>query len=308
MKVVENLYWGIDLGGTKIECIVLDDANNCIIRQRIATEAHLGYDHLISRIKLLIDQVAAEISASPKNIGFSTPGSLNPKTGLMRFCNTTALNNMPLKQSLETTFKVPCIIANDANLFAYAEVHLGAVKQDFPEAKTVFGIIMGTGVGAGIVAHQQILNGPNQLTGEWGHNILHKNGPDCYCGKKGCVEQYISGISVQNYYTELTGKKLTLQEIVKYADNNQADAQQTLQNLYYNFGLALSRVINILDPDVIVIGGGVGNIPYLYTEGRKAIMHELFSETLNTAIIPPLLGDSAGVYGAAILSKNSRQA
>ena len=188
--------WGIDLGGTKCECVVLD-GDEVLLRHRIPTERHGGYQHMLGQIAKLVDECAAKLGQRPALIGMGTPGARDPQTGLLKNSNTTEFNGKPLKEDLERRLGVPVLIANDANCFVLAETHLGAVRQHHPDAKVVFGIIMGTGVGAGIVINGQILNGHHGIAGEWGHNVLLPEGPECYCGKRGCVETFISGPALE---------------------------------------------------------------------------------------------------------------
>lgn len=192
----KSLDWGIDLGGTKCECVVLD-GDEVLLRHRIPTERVGGYEHMIGQIAKLVAQCAEKIGQRPTVIGMGTPGARDPQTGLMKNCNTTELNGKPFKEDLERRLGVPVLIANDANCFALAETHLGAVRQHHPDAKVVFGIIMGTGVGSGIVINGRILNGHHGIAGEWGHNVLSPDGPECYCGKHGCVETLISGPALE---------------------------------------------------------------------------------------------------------------
>ena len=197
---------------------------------------------------------------------------------------------------------IPVAMANDANCFALAEATLGAVKQFVPDAKVVFGIIMGTGVGGGLVINGQVLNGAHGITGEWGHNFLDESGGPCYCGKSGCVEKVIAGPSLERYYFQKSGKEKKLQEIVNsYQAENDSFATETMQRLIHFFGLAVSVLVNTIDPDAIVIGGGVGNIDLLYSEGVLEVKKYIFNQELNTVFLKPALGDSAGVFGAAML-------
>ena len=296
--------WGIDLGGTKIECAVLDAKNNLnpIIRKRIDTEAHKGYQHILSQIKKLVDQIVDEIGMQPTRVGFATPGALEPDTQLMKNCNTVCMNGQPMKFDLETLLHVEVKIANDANSFALAEALMGAGKN-YPDAEVVFGVIMGTGVGGGLVVHGKVINGHHSLGGEWGHNILEEGGADCYCGKKGCVEQVIAGPSLERYYATISGTRLKLKEILtRHKAGSDAHATATIERLLEYYGRAISTLVNVLDPDLIVIGGGVGNIDLLYTEGYERIKKYVFNNgKLTTPICKPLLGDSAGVFGAALL-------
>jgi fructokinase len=298
------MLWGIDLGGTKIECALIENADNLnvIHRQRIPTEGHLGYDHIVNNIVRLIKMVENATGEKPTRIGIGTPGTIEPSTQLMKNCNSTALNGRPLKSDLEKILGIPVAMANDANCFALAEANFGVVKEKMPEAEVVFGVIMGTGVGGGIVVNGKVINGRHGIGGEWGHNFLDDSGGPCYCGRSGCVETVFSGPFLQKYYTSLSGKNLTMKEIAEHhaADNDEA-ASKTIHRLVHFFGKAIAPIINVLDPDVIVIGGGVGNIDLIYTEGREEIKKYLFNPKLDTLILKPSLGDSAGVFGAALL-------
>ena len=298
------MLWGIDLGGTKIECAVIESRENLkvIHRKRIPTEGHLGYDHIVSNIVRLINMVKEETGLTPERLGIGTPGAIEPATRLMKNCNSTALNGRPLQDDLEKTLGFPVIMANDANCFALAEANFGSVQEKAPDAQVVFGVIMGTGVGGGIVVSGKVINGRHGIGGEWGHNFLDESGGECYCGRVGCVETVISGPFLQRYYTSLSGKELSLAKIVeRYYEGNDEAAKKTMERLLHFFGKAIAPVINTLDPDAIVIGGGVGNIDLLYNEGREEIKKYLFNPVLDTLILKPSLGDSAGVFGAALL-------
>lgn len=295
--------WGIDLGGTKIEGVVLqpEELLNPIVRTRIDTEGVKGYDHIVSQISKLVDMMKEQSGLQPAKIGFGTPGVLDPILQTMKNCNSTALNGMPLKKDLEGKLRVPVELANDANCFALAEARWGVVKEKCPDAQMVFGIIMGTGVGGGLVFNNHVWNGKHGIAGEWGHNFLDESGGKCYCGKTGCVETVISGPATERYYEKLTGEKIKLREISKrYAEGDTA-AKQTIERLCNFFGMAVSVVVDILDPDVIVIGGGVGNIDALYTDGVEALEKYIFNNRVDVPILKPILGDSAGVFGAAAL-------
>lgn len=300
-----ELLWGVDLGGTKIELAVLDKQNpkNVLFRERLPTESAKGYEHILGQIKKLVDQATEFFQQKPQRVGFATPGVLNPATQTMKNSNTQCLNGKALAKDLEEILACPVKLANDANCFALAEALLGAAPQVNPKAEIVFGIIMGTGVGGGLVAHNKIINGLHGIGGEWGHNILEEGGVDCYCGKSGCVEQVISGPALQDYYQKISGQEKNMKEIVE-AYRNQSDefAMATMERLFEYFGRAISTLINVMDPDVIVIGGGVGNIDELYTIGYERIKKYIFnSGEVLTPIVKPTLGDSAGVFGAAVL-------
>jgi fructokinase len=296
--------WGIDLGGTKIECAVLDNENNLsvIARKRLPTEADQGYDHIISQIVKLVNLVSEELGEKPAKIGFATPGVLDPATQTMKNCNTVCMNGNPMHKDLEEALGIPVKIANDANSFALAEALMGAGKN-YPNAELVFGVIMGTGVGGGLVVHGKVIGGHHGIGGEWGHNILEENGDACYCGKSGCAEKVISGSGLENFYEKQTGTRLKLKEILeRYEAKSDVHAEATIDRMLEYYGRGISTLINVLDPDLIVIGGGVGNIDLLYTEGYERIKKYIFNnKKVTTPIVKPLLGDSAGVFGAALL-------
>lgn len=295
--------WGIDLGGTKIEGVVLPslDDPTPVVRTRIDTESSKGYEHILKQIEKLIVQMKQASGLAPQKIGFGTPGVLDPQLQTMKNCNTTSLNGKYLKKDLEKLLQVPVSIANDANCFALAETHWGIVKEKFSSASVVFGIIMGSGVGGGIVINGKLWNGHHGIAGEWGHNYLDDSGGICYCGKVGCVETIISGPALQRFYTGLSGKNSSLKEIVQQYAQHDAAAVQTIDRLHYFFGKAVSVITNILDPDVIVVGGGVGNIDSIYTEGLRSLKNFIFNNGVDVPIVKPSLGDSAGVFGAAAL-------
>ena len=296
--------WGIDLGGTKIEGIVLKSKTEPVVleRQRIDTEATGGFHHVLGRIKHLIDLLSEAVGERPTQIGLGTPGAIDPPTGLMKNANLQAINEKPFKEELEKLIGIPTEVANDANCFALAETMMGAVPDVDPNAKVVFGVIMGTGCGGGVVVNGQIINGKQGIGGEWGHNFLHESGGDCYCGKSGCTEKIISGTGLENYYEEITGTRKKLKEIIPAARTGEdPNAVKTLARLIHFFGKGLSTIVNVLDPDVIVLGGGVGNIEELYTEGVEEVAKHVFNPRLDTQIVRPKLGDSAGVFGAAFL-------
>jgi predicted NBD/HSP70 family sugar kinase len=302
--------WGIDLGGTKIEGVIMTSLENPepVLRTRIETEGTKGYQHILGQIQKLVKSMESKSGLKAEKIGFGTPGVLDPILQTMKNCNSTALNGMPLKKDLEDLLQVGVELANDANCFALAETYWGAVKQLAPEASVVFGIIMGTGVGAGIVVNGKLWNGRHGIAGEWGHNFLDESGGICYCGKTGCVEKVLAGPSLQRYYSSLTNSMLTLKEIAqRHQQGSDKFATQTMDRLHHFFGKAISVVINILDPDVIVIGGGVGNIESVYTEANRSINQFIFNNRVDVQILRPGLGDSAGVFGAAALVVNTDQ-
>ncbi len=296
--------WGIDLGGTKIEGVILPSLHEAtpIVRTRIDTGAENGYEYILNQIEKLVNTMQEQSGIIPGKIGFGTPGVLDPFLQTMKNCNSTALNGMPLLKDLEKKLKLEVVLANDANCFALAETYWGAVQQKTPEAKMVFGIIMGTGVGGGIVFNGQVWNGKHGIGGEWGHNFLDESGGPCYCGKKGCVETVISGPATERYYEMISGKKLKLKEIyINYKSGTDHHAIETIERLCHFFGKAVSVITNMLDPDTIVVGGGVGNIDELYTKGIDSLKNYIFNNRLDVPVLKPLMGDSAGVFGAAAL-------
>lgn len=295
---------GIDLGGTKIEGVVLENAvsKKEIARIRIPTEAEKGYDHILYQIHHLVQLLEKESQQQFGLLGIGTPGTFDPATGIHKNSNTTCLNGKSFLQDLEKMLAMEVKMANDANCFALAETTLGAVAKNMPEARMVFGIIMGTGVGGGLVIDGKVWNGIQGIGGEWGHNFLDISGGPCYCGKTGCVERVISGPALEQFYFQISGIKLRLNEIYERAKTSKdRQATQTMNRLVSQFGRAVSVLINILDPDAIVLGGGVGNIDALYTDGLAEIGKHIFNNELKTRFFKPALGDSAGVFGAAML-------
>ena len=290
---------GIDLGGTKIEGILLDKQNQVMERIRVPTQQENGYEAILSRIVTLIKDIQSR-SDHAASIGISTPGAIEPTEGVLKNSNTVCLIGKPLKDDLESALDCSIEMENDANCFALAEAALGAAKG----YSTVFGVIMGSGVGGGIVFSQRIHRGRLFIAGEWGHITLYPGGMDCYCGRQGCVEKYISGTALERRWSELGGESLALDQIVLRFDPKPDDRYRKWKTEFLNnFGRALATVINILDPDAIVLGGGVSNIPFLYDEGSKTLQNNIFSAFPNTPILPNQLGDSAGVFGAALLKE-----
>lgn len=299
--MTQSPIWGIDLGGTKIEGVILPSITDPkpLLRSRIDTEGHKGYQHVIGQLAKLVEQLSKDSGLTPSRIGMGTPGVLDPILHTMKNCNSTSLNGQPLKKDIEEKLGISFELANDANCFALAETHWGVVKEKAPDARMVFGIIMGTGVGGGLVMDGKVWNGKHGIAGEWGHNFLDQSGGPCYCGKVGCVETILSGPGLQRYYTSISGHEKKLKDIVK--DHEDPHARATLDRLHEYFGRAVSYLTNILDPDVIVIGGGVGNIESIYTDGVAALGKYIFNNRLDVPVLKPSLGDSAGVFGAAAL-------
>jgi fructokinase len=302
-----SAYWGIDMGGTKIEAVVMQDLHPeaVIFRERIPTEAAKGFDHILGQIAKIVDIAKAQTGLEPDIIGIGTPGAHDPQTGNLKNSNTVALNGQPFKAELQKRLGLPLVLANDANCFALAEARMGVIPEQMPEAEVVFGIIMGTGVGGGIVINGRVLNGRQGIAGEWGHSFLEESGGTCYCGNIGCVETLISGTGLQRYYASVSGEQRKLKDIVAMRDTDPW-AGATMDRLIHFFGKGVANLIDILDPDAIVVGGGVGNIDALYHEGVESIKKHVFNLRLDTRILKPRLGDSAGVFGAAVLAANAK--
>ena len=289
---------GIDLGGTKIEAAILDTQNRVLFRERISTEATLGPDHILNQIHLIYKQACSHIENQPHSLGLGTPGSISLKTGLLKNSNTTCLNGQPLRKMLEQTLGRTLVIENDANCFALAEAILGAGKG----YELVFGVILGTGCGGGIVIDGKIRKGPQSIAGEWGHMSIDPNRPLCYCGKKGCVETFISGGGLERQFQLLTKQTVSAEQILSLSLKGDPNAKSLIANWHRNTGRSVANVINVLDPNIIVMGGGLSNEPSLYKEGIEQIRNFVFNDELTTPIVKNSLGDSAGVIGAALLS------
>lgn len=302
MSAQSNI-WGIDLGGTKVEGVVLESKTSpeVIARLRVPTEAINGYEHVLRQIKKVVDLLAEKVGYYPTSLGIGTPGSIDPHTQLLKNSNSTSLNGKAFKKDLEELLGFEIKVANDANCFALAESKIGIVQDLCPDAEVVFGVIMGTGTGGGVVVHGKVINGNQGIGGEWGHNFLDDSGGECYCGKTGCVETIIAGPSLEKYYFKISREEIKLKEIAERYEKGEENAKKTMNRLTHFFGLAISNIINVLDPDIIVLGGGVGNIDLLYTEGVKEAARHTFNTRFDTKIVKPKLGDSAGVFGAAFL-------
>ena len=284
---------GIDLGGTKTEAILLDDSLNVLERKRVPTPQD-NYSEIVDTISNLVLEVSSNVSDF--SLGICTPGAISKKTGLIKNSNTQCLIGKPLKEDLEKKLQKNIAMENDANCFVMAESKMGTAKN----FDLVFGVIMGTGVGGGITVNGKLHSGRTNIAGEWGHHTLHHNGNPCYCGKTGCVETYISGPALEKKWELLSGESKSMPEILSNLDN---DIGKTWKSEFLeNFGYGLANVIDILDPDAIVLGGGLSNIDFLYTEGKKSVYEKVFSDLVDTPILKNELGDSAGVYGAALLN------
>ena len=289
---------GIDLGGTKTEAILMDVAGRIQARRRRPTPVDAGYDAILSAICELVGEL--EHSAGQEcRVGIGTPGALSARDNTLKNSNTVCMNGRLIQTDLEERLNRRLLIENDANCFALSEALDGAAEG----YGMVFGVIMGTGVGGGLV-HQRILHpGPQHIAGEWGHNILVPHGRQCYCGRRGCVETYLSGAGLTWTWREITGgtEAPPPEQIAALAVAGDPDAGRVMREFLRQFGAALSVVVNILDPDAVVIGGGLSNIGSLYTEGREHLAQYVFNDELRTPILKNRHGDSSGVRGAAQL-------
>ena len=285
---------GIDLGGTKIEAVVINDAFQVVERKRVATNREEGYNAILERIIRLASELM-KIGKVDGPVGICTPGAIDFQTGTLKNSNTVCLIDKPLKSDLESALSLPILMENDANCFALAEAILGAAK-DF---RLVFGVVLGTGCGGGVIINKNIHRGPNHISGEWGHHVLFPNGKDCYCGNKGCTESYISGTALEKEWKTLTGEFKRVTDIID--EKAYLAHPEWKENFINYFGAALANVIDILDPDAVVLGGGLSKLEMLYTEGKNSIAKATFSKTLVTPVLKNKLGDSAGVFGAAML-------
>jgi len=276
------------LGGTKIEALALDRAGREVFRKRIPSPQG-NYGATLEAIASLVRE------AGEGTVGIGIPGNLSRVTGLVKNSNSTWLIGKPLQEDLEKALGGPVRVENDANCFALSEATDGAGKG----AAVVFGAILGTGAGGGIVVHRKVLTGANGIAGEWGHNPLPAPAPedlplpDCYCGRKGCIEMYLSGPGLSRDYEQATGKRLAPEQAVLH--------EETMSRYVERLARALASVINVLDPDVIVLGGGMSNVARLYTEVPRLWARYVFSDHVATRLAPPVHGDASGVRGAAWL-------
>ncbi len=293
--------FGIDLGGTKIELIALDELGGERWRRRVPTPQG-DYAGTLDAVAALVRE-AEQALAATGSVGIGTPGAISPASGLMKNANSVCLNGRPLKQDIEARLGRSVRIANDANCFALSEATDGAAAG----AQVVFGVIVGTGCGAGVVVRGQVLTGPNAIAGEWGHNPLpwpqaHElPGPACYCGKRGCIETWLSGPGLAREFEAVAGQALAAPEIAHRAAAGDAQCEAAMQRYEDRLARGLAQVINVLDPDAIVLGGGLSNLVRLYANVPKLWSRYVFSDAVHTRLLPPRHGDSSGVRGAAWL-------
>jgi len=295
------LRLGIDLGGTKIEIVALAADGRELLRRRVATPRD-NYRAILEAVARLVAEAEAELG-DVGSVGIGTPGSLSPVTGLLRGSNTLCLNGRSLRADLEGLLERRVRITNDANCFALSEASDGAGAG----AEVVFGVILGTGVGGGIVVRGELLTGPNAIAGEWGHNPLpwprddERPGATCFCGRSGCIETFLSGPGVERDHLAITGQRLASLDIAAHAARGDAACEATLRRYEDRLARALAHLINILDPDVIVLGGGMSNVDRLYARIPLLLGEWVFSDRVDTRLAKHVHGDSSGVRGAAWL-------
>ena len=292
---------GIDLGGTKIEIVALDDAGHVILRERVATPK-TEYGACIGAMRDLVLTAEKKVGAQG-SVGVAIPGTISPKTGLVKNSNSTALIGHPLDRDLSEALARPVRVANDANCFVLSEATDGAAAGE----SIVFGIIAGTGFGGGICIDGRVVTGAHSIAGEWGHNPLPRPqadevpGPHCYCGKYGCIESWCSGPALSAQFQSATGRELPAHKIAALAAGGDAAAATMMEAFLDRFARTISTVVNILDPDVIVLGGGLSNIEALYRELPRRVQTLAFTPEGETRIVKNMHGDSSGVRGAAWL-------
>jgi fructokinase len=292
---------GLDLGGTKIEGVALGDDGAQLARRRVATPRH-DYSATLEAMARLVRDLESE-TGRRGTVGVGMPGALSPASGLVKNANSTWLIGRPLDQDLSGLLGRPVRFANDANCFALSEAVDGAAAG----ARVVFGVIVGTGTGGGVVVDRKVLTGPNAIAGEWGHNPLpwpregEWPGPDCYCGKTGCVETFLSGPGLARDFRLATGEEIATPEIVARAERGDEAASAALGRYEERMARALAVVLNILDPDVVVLGGGMSQVARLYERVPRLWQEWAFSDRVDTVLKPPVHGDSSGVRGAAWL-------
>ena len=297
---------GVDLGGSKIEAIALAANGSVLDRRRVVTP-HGDYDETLRTIRALIEDMEQELGQRG-TVGIGTPGAISPATGLLKNSNSVCLNGRPISRDLTALLDRPLRFANDADCFALSEAMDGGAAG----APTVFGVILGTGVGGGIVVHGRIVHGPNAIAGEWGHNPIpgpsasEWPGPPCYCGRTGCIETFLSGPGFSADHARTTGESLEPREILARALSGDPRAEECVARYEERLARSLASVINILDPNTIVLGGGMSNVSRLYERIPRLWSRWVFSDRVDTRLAAPIHGDSSGVRGAAFLWPPSR--
>ena len=296
------LRMGLDLGGTKIEGVVLAPDGRELVRERAPSAAGEGYAAVLRQMRLVYDRLVAELEKSGLSghavtLGLCTPGSSSRRTGLMKNCNALCLNGRPLLADLRQVLGRDFAHENDANCFALAEATYGAGR----DYRVVLGMVLGTGCGAGIVIDGRLLSGLHGIAGEIGHMSINPAGPPCYCGRRGCAERYISGSGLEARFAERSGRSCDAAGIAAAAERGDAQAVETMNDFYVHFGQTLANVIAVLDPDVIVLGGGLSHIEGIYEHGVAVIRSIIFNDVMDTPVLRNKLGDASGVLGAAVM-------
>ena len=287
---------GFDLGGTKVEGVILDQNGKEIDRRRRPNGKENGYDFVIENIASLYKELIADLKGAPHTLGLCMPGSISKKTGLLKNCNIQFMNDRPFVQDLNKALGHNVAVQNDANCFAMAEAATGAGKGK----GMVFGVIIGTGCGGGLVIDGKVINGLSENTGEWGHATINYNGAP-WTTVTGAVEAYISGTGIETQYKSTWGEELSTAEIVAQYRKGDDKASSIMNEFFEHFGISIANLIKFLDPDVIVLGGGVSNVDEIYTEGLERVKKYVFHNDLYTPIVKNQCGDSAGVLGAAYI-------
>ena len=287
---------GFDLGGTKVEGIVLDAEGKEVARKRRLNGKENGYDYVLENIGSLYKELLEDINGAEHTLGLCMPGSISKKTGLLKNCNIQCMNGLPLVDDLKRILGHNIGVQNDANCFAMAEAAAGAGKGK----GIVFGVIIGTGCGGGLIIDGKVISGLSENTGEWGHSTINYNGAE-WNSVDGAVEAYISGTGIETQYKNTWGEHMQTADIVaKYREGDEK-ASSIMNEFFEHFGISIANLIKFIDPDVIVLGGGVSNVDEIYTEGLNRVRKYVFHNDLYTPIVKNVCGDSAGVFGAAYI-------
>lgn len=305
--MADELCIGVDMGGTKIEAVVARrsaerDAVEVVTRRRVPTGAERGYQAVLRAATQIIEDVAHHEGLDPRAVpvGVGMPGGTTRRGELVKNCNATCLNGRPFRADLQAALGRPMAFDNDANCFALAEARLGAARAH--QDGVVFGVILGSGVGGGLVIAGEVWQGAQGIAGEWGHHVVERGGRACYCGQRGCLERYLAGRAVEDEYEARTGVRRPLSAIAVSRPHDE-HAAAVIEGLVDAFGRGLANLVDILDPSAVVLGGGVSNLELLYDEGALRVASYVFNDELTTPILKHALGDSAGVLGAALIAR-----
>jgi fructokinase len=305
--MADELCIGVDMGGTKIEAVVARrsaerDAVEVRTRRRVPTGAERGYQAVLHATAQLIEDVAHHAGLDPRAVpvGMGMPGGTTRRGELVKNCNATCLNGRPFRADLQALLGRPIAFDNDANCFALAETRLGAARAH--QDGVVFGVILGSGVGGGLVIAGDVWQGAQGIAGEWGHHVIERGGRPCYCGQRGCLERYLAGRAVEDDYEARTGVRRPLSAIAVSRPHDE-HAAAVIEGLVDAFGRGLANLIDVLDPSAVVLGGGVSNLELLYDEGTQRVAAYVFNDELQTPILKHALGDSAGVLGAVLIAR-----